>query len=96
MNDNLKTKLADEHIKFLQSPMWAIIRYRLLQYQKRQEEYSATFTRNGNNHGAILNLGMADGTQASIRLIEGLNREIMENTLDADAALHVIENKAEK
>lgn len=96
MNENLKQKLADEHIKFLRSPIWAIIKYRLEEYIKRQEQYSMSFTRNGNNHGAISTIGMADGAIQAIKLTEGLNREIMEETFDVDAALHVIENKAGK
>ncbi len=96
MNENLKQKLADDCIKFLKSPIWALIKYRLQDYEKRLEGYSNNYVRNGNSHGATISLGKADGIIDSIKLIEGLNREIMDNTLDADAALHVIENKVEK
>jgi hypothetical protein len=92
---NLLQKLVDEHIKYLHSPIWAILKYRLLEYQKRQQEYMKNHIRNKDWDTVARTQGIIDGIDEVIKLTERLDRDLKENTLDVDAALHVIENKVE-
>jgi len=90
---HLLEKLSDEHVKFLQSPTWALLKFKLHEYQKRQQEYTTNHIR-GEGWNTVVRLqGMLDGITEAIKITERLGSDIKNNTLDVDAALHVIENK---
>lgn len=93
VDKNLLIKLSDEHIKFLHSPIWALLKFRLLEYQKRQQDYIANHIRSENWSLTSRIQGVIDGITEVIKLTERLDKDIQENTLDVDAALRVIENK---
>lgn len=93
VDNNLLEKLTDEHLKFLSSRGWVILKYRLQEYQKRLQEYNKNHIKNESWPTVARTQGLIDGIDEAIRLTEGLGREIKENTFDVDAALHVIENK---
>ena len=92
---NLLQKLADEHIKYLHSHIWSILKYRIKEYQIRQQEYMKNHIRNKDWDTVARTQGVIDGIDEAIRLTEGLGRELKENVFDVDVALHVIENKVE-
>ena len=93
MDKNLLEKLSDEHIKFLRSPTWALIKFRLLEYQKRQQDYIGNNLSRGELNVAYGLQREIDGITMVIKLTEGLGKEIQDKTLDVDVALRVIENK---
>jgi hypothetical protein len=95
VSENLLIKLADEHQRFLKSPLWAIIRARCVEYQNRQQAYNKNHIRNKDWDTVSRTQGMIDGVDEMIRITERLGQEIKENSLDVDAALRVIENKPE-
>ena len=95
-SDNLLIKLADEHLKFLASPTWAIIKYRHLERKRRLLEYITNHVRNKEHEDASRVLGMVDDIDEFIKLTERLDKDIIDKTFDVDAALSVIENKQSK
>jgi glutamate/tyrosine decarboxylase-like PLP-dependent enzyme len=93
MDKNLFEKLADEHIKFLNSPTWALIKFKFSEYQRRQQEYTVNYIRSENWHAVARLQGMVDGIIEAIKMTERLDSDIKNGTLDVDVALRVIENK---
>lgn len=93
VDKNLLEKLVDEHLKFLRSPTWALIKSRLCEYQGRQQEYIGNNLSRGELNVAYGLQREIDGIKMVIKLTEGLGKDIQDKTLDVDAALHVIENK---
>jgi len=92
-NENLLTKLSDDHIKFLHSPQWALIKGRLLEYRSRQCDFITNLLRVHDGDKACGIQREIDGIDMAIKLTERLDRDIKEKTFDVDVALHVIENK---
>lgn len=92
---NLTQKINDEHLKYLSSRIWAILKYRLKEYQDRLQEYNRQHIKNEEWSTVARTQGLIDGVAESIRLTEGLGRDISDGTFDVDAALHVIEKKVE-
>lgn len=92
-NQNLLIKLVDEHLKFIRSPLWALIKFRLREYQTRKRGLLTNFIRVENWNTVSRIQGSIDEIDEIIKLTEGLDREIKDDTLDVDAALRVIENK---
>ena len=92
-NENLLIKLADDHIKFLHSPIWALIKFRLREYQERKRELVSNFIRSENWTNVARIQGGIDEIDEVIKLTERLDKDIKEKTLDVDVALSVIENK---
>lgn len=92
---NLLQKLADEHLRYLSSRSWVLLKYRLQEYQKRLQEYNKNHIKQESWSTVARTQGLIDGIDESIRLTEGLGRELKEDTFDVDAALRVIENKSE-
>lgn len=95
MDEHLLEKLADEHIKFLRSPTWALMRFRYREYQERLRGYIAANIRNKDFYTVSAIQGKIDDIDELIKLTERLDKDIMGKTFDVDAALHVIEKKVE-
>lgn len=93
VSENMLIKLADEHIKFLQSPLWQIIQYRWREYQDRQRGHIDNNIRQESWNTVSRLQGGVDTIPELIKITEGLVKEIKENSFDVDGALHVIENK---
>jgi hypothetical protein len=97
MDKNLLIKLADDHIKFLNSTTWALIRFKLLEYQSRQQEYITNHIRQESWNAVARLQGMIDGITEVIKITERLNGDIKDGTLDVDGALTSLKiNRVEK
>lgn len=93
MDIHLLEKLADDHIKFLHSQQWAVLKGRLLEYCNRQRDLIANLLRVHDGDKACGIQREIDGIDMAIKLTERLDRDIKEKTFDVDVALHVIEKK---
>jgi len=95
-DENLKQKLADSHIAFLQGPIYALLKYRYLDYREKMRLYNENHIRNKDWDAVSRTQGIVDGINEIIKLTERLDKDILTGNLDVDEALHVIENKVGK
>ena len=94
--DVINMKYSDDMLKFIQSPLWLIIKYRYNEYKKNQQQYVGSNVRQQNWSTVARLQGMLDCIDELINITERINKEILDNQLDVDAALNVIENKRER
>ena len=85
------TKILDEYIRFINGIGWVILKYRLIDYQKRLHNSIQHDIRATNWNSASRIQGMIDNIDEVIKITERLGVEIQEGKFDADAALNVIE-----
>jgi len=84
-----KSQLSDSITAFLRSPVWAILRYRLSQYEKNCDTQMHALVRKNNPHCANREDAKIEAIGEIIRITEGLNKDL--EKLDVDDALNVIE-----
>ena len=87
----LRSKLIDSILLFLSGPVWAILKYRLLQYEKNCDIKLHAFIRKNDIHNANREDAKIEAIKEAIRITEGLNRDV--EKLDVDDALNVIEKR---
>jgi hypothetical protein len=88
----LNTKILDEYVRFTNGVGWAILKYRLIDYQKRLHESVGHDLRATNWNSASRTQAMIDNIDEVIKITERLGVEIKDGKFDADGALTVIEN----
>ncbi len=93
MDPNLSKKLVDEHLRFLRSPTWALLKYRYKEYQTILRGHNENHIRHADWPLVSKIQGTIDCINDLIKITEKLGHEIQEGSLDVDAALSVIENK---
>jgi hypothetical protein len=94
-SNKYEQKLAEQLITFYKSEVWAVIKYRLMQYALVHENTALNKIRQREYDKALNYTSLADGIRGAIKLTEQLSSELNNGKLDADAALGVIENKQE-
>lgn len=87
MDFNLQKKLADEHLKYLQSPGWELLKNQFRGFQANLRESISSNVRSGNFYAASLIQGKVDAVDELIRITERLGKDIVNDSLVADDTL---------
>ena len=90
---NINTKLSDDVLAFVQSPVWSLVKFRVLDFSGRLQTLLSTNIRQKEWNTVAMLQGKIDAINEVIRITENLPKEIRMGELDVDAALSVIENK---
>lgn len=93
MQEPFKTHIVDVLGKFIQTDTWRVIRHRLNLYIRRLNDKAVNLLITNDDKEASKYAYMAQGVMETIKIIERLPKEVQSDQIDADVALHVIENK---
>lgn len=90
---NLLDKLADDMYKFLSEKLWAVIKFRYLEYHERLDKRLHTAIREADWNEASSLSGQMQGIVDIIEITERIGNEIKNNKIDINKALDITENK---